>query len=139
MPSDLSGYFGNKILRWLANIADMPSRPAHLYIALFNGNPKTSGAEVGATIQSGTPRVEVTFNTLASGNNHLLTSNILVDFGLAEASAPISHIALFDDPDPGDGNMYASKAVNGGPITPAVNSSVKFPSGQIQFNIGSDT
>lgn len=139
MPSDLTGYFGNKVLRWLANQADMPARPSHLYIALFNGNPKTSGVEVGATINSSTPRIECTFAALASGNGHLLTSNAVVDFGNAEASAPISHVALFDDPDPGEGNMYSSKAVNGGPITPAANSSVKFPSGQIQFNIGSDT
>jgi hypothetical protein len=139
MPSDLTGFFGNKILRWLADIADMPTRPADLYIALYNGNPKTSGVEVGATINSTNPRQLVTFASLASGVGHLLTSDVVVDFGLSEADASFSHIALVDDPDAGEGNMYASKATNGGVVTVLTNSSVKFPSGQVQFNIGSDT
>ncbi len=139
MPSDLDGYFGNKILRWLNNQADMPSRPTGLWIALFNGNPKTSGSEVGATINPGTPRQPVTFGSLASGVNHILTSNVAVDFGNADAETPVSHIALYDNATPGSGNRYASKAVNGGPVTIADNSSVIFASGEIQFNIGSDT
>jgi hypothetical protein len=138
MASDLSAYFGNKICRWLNNQVDMPTKPAALYIALFNGNPKTSGSEVGATINSGNPRQVVTFAGIASGALHLLTSNIAVDFGNAEAAATFSHVALFDNATPGSGNMYASKPTAGGPVNVLLNSSVKFQSGGITFNIGSD-
>lgn len=137
MASDLSAYFGNKICRWLNNQADMPTRPAHLYIAIFNGNPKTSGTEVGATINSGSPRQEVTFTDVASGAAHLLTSDIAVDFGNAEGAATFSHIALFDASSAG--NLFASKAASGAPISVLVNSSVKFQAGGITFSIGSDT
>jgi hypothetical protein len=139
MSSDLSPYFGNKICRWLNNQADMPSRPTNLYIALFNGNPKTSGTEVGATINSGAPRQEVTFADIASGASHLLTSDIAVDFGNAEGAATFTHVALYDNATPGSGNLYASKVVSGGTVSVLVNSSVKFQSGGITFNIGSDT
>lgn len=138
MPSDLTGYFGNKILRWLNNQADMPARPTALYIALFNGNPKTSGVEVGSSVNSGSPRQAVTFSALASGAGHLLTSSAAVDFGNSESGGvTITHIGLFDASSAG--NLMASKGVNGGSVTIALNSSVKFPSGQISFNIGADS
>lgn len=138
MPSDLSGYFGNKILRWFNNQADMPARPTLLTIGLFNGNPRTTGVEVGATINPSTPRQAVTFTALAAGVDHLLTSSIAVDFGNADGPTPISHIAVFDHATPGSGNLYWAKAVNGGPASVLANSLVKFASGQITLNIGAD-
>jgi hypothetical protein len=135
MASDLSAYFGNKIVRWLNGNA-MPSPPAGLYIALFNGNPKTSGVEVGSSINSGSPRKAVTFAAVASGAAHLLTSNIAVDFGLSEGPATFSHVALYDAASAG--NLLASKATAGGPVSVLLNSAVKFQSGGITFNIGSD-
>lgn len=137
MASDISAYFGNKICRWLIGHA-MPTPPTALYIALFNGNPKTSGTEVGATVNSGTPRTVCTFADIASGAAHLLTSNVAVDFGNSENAATFSHVALFDDATPGAGNLLSSKATAGGPVTVLVNSSVKFQSGGLTFNIGSD-
>lgn len=139
MASDLSAYVGNKFCRWLNNQADMPARPTNLYIALFNGNPKTSGTEVGATVNSATPRQEVTFADIASGATHQLTSDIAVDFGNSEGATTFTHVALFDDPDPGQGNLYASKPTSGGAVSVLVNSSVKFQAGGIIFNVGSDT
>lgn len=135
MASDLSAYFGNKICRWLNGNA-MPTAPTGLYIALFNGNPKTSGVEVGADINSGSPRQVVTFGVVASGADHLLTSNVAVDFGDSEGPATFSHIGLFDAAS--SGNLLASKATAGGPVSVLLNSSVKFQSGGITFNIGSD-
>jgi hypothetical protein len=111
MPSDLTGWFGNKILRWFANQGAMPSMPANVYLALFNGNPKSSGVEVGATVNSTTPRKEITFSALASGAAHLLTSNNAQDWGNSEGGASLSHVAVFDNPTPGSGNMYFSKPV----------------------------
>jgi hypothetical protein len=137
MASDLSAYFGNKICRWLNNQADMPARPANLYIAIFNGNPKTSGSEVGAAINSGSPRQVITFTAVASGAAHQLTSNIAVDFGNAEGATTFSHVALYDASVAG--NLLASKAAAGAPISVLVNSSVKFQAGGITFNIAADT
>jgi len=136
MPSDLSPYFGNKIVRWLNGNA-MPTAPTALYMALFNGNPKTSGSEVGATVNSSNPRQLVTFAVVASGADHLLTSNVAVDWGNAEAAATFSHIGVFDASSAG--NLVASKAISGGPIGALINSSVKFNSGTVTFNVGSDT
>ena len=137
MASDLSAYFGNKICRWLNNQADMPTRPANLYAALFNGNPKTSGTEVGATINSSNPRQEVTFADIASGAAHLLTSDIDVDWGNAEAGATFTHVGIFDATS--GGNLYCSKATSGGAVVVLVNSSVKFLAGGMTFNIGADS
>lgn len=135
MASDLSAYFGNKIVRWLNGNA-MPTAPTNLYIALFNGNPKTSGTEVGSSVNSGTPRQPVTFAAVASGAAHLLTSNVAVDFGLSENAVTFSYIGLFDASTAG--NLLAAKATAGGPVPVLVNSSVKFQSGGITFNVGSD-
>jgi hypothetical protein len=139
MSSDLTPYFGNTILRWLAGQAAMPSSPSGLYLALFNGNPKTSGTEVGATINSSTPRQSITFAALAAGAAHLLTSSNAQDWGLSAGATTLSHIALFDNATPGSGHMYASKAVSGGPQAILVNSAVKFNTAATTFNIGSDT
>lgn len=136
MASDVTPYFGNKIIRWLLGNA-MPTAPTGLYLALFNGNPKTSGVEVGATIKAAGKRQAVTFAAVASGAAHLATSNIAADWGNAEGATSFSHVAIFDDATAG--NMYYSKAVSGGPISVLVNSLVKFNSGQVTMNFGSDT
>lgn len=136
MASDLSAYFGNKITRWLNGNA-MPTAPTGLYIALFNGNPKTSGVEVGGTINAAAPRQVVTFADVALGAAHLLVSNVAVDFGNAEAATTFSYVALFDAS--AAGNLLAAKATAGGPVSVLLNSLVKFQSGGITFNVGSDT
>lgn len=136
MSSDLSAYIGNKICRWLNNDAAMPSSPASLWISLFNGNPKSGGTEVSSTIHSG-GRVQVTFTTLASGVDHLMTSSAAVDFGSAAAASSISYLGLHDAA--ASGNLIASKAIVGGAQAVAVGSPVKFLAGGITFNVGSDT
>lgn len=133
MASDLSAYFGNKIVRWINGNA-MPTAPTALYIAIYDGNPKTTGVDKSAVF--GTARQLVTFNTVASGVDHVLTSNIAVDFGDSLAAGSLSHIALFDAL---AGNLLASKAISGGPIVIAVGTGIKFLAGAITFNIGSDT
>lgn len=137
MPSDLSPYFGNTILRWFNGDAAMPASPSALYMALFNGNPKTSGVEVGATINSTDKRQLLSFGALGAGATHILISDVAVDWGNAEAAATFSHVGFYDSDTAG--NLYASKAVAGGPVSVLVNSSVKFNTGQVSLNIGSDT
>jgi hypothetical protein len=136
MPSDLTPYLGNKIVRWINGNA-MPTAPTALYLAFFDGNPKTSGVEVGADINSTNPRQLITFAAVSSGVAHLLTSNIAVDWGNSEGAASFSHVALFDA-DTG-GNMLFSKIANGAPISVLAGSSVKFLSGTVTLNVGSDT
>lgn len=136
MASDLSPYMGNIILRWLNGDAAMPSSPTNRYLALFNGNPKTTGTEVSLTIDSGGRKI-ITFGALASGVDHILTSNADVDFGDSEGAAALSYYALMDAST--GGHLIASKAIPGGPLAIVVGTGVKFLAGNVTFNIGSDT
>lgn len=136
MPSDISPYLGNKIVRWLNGNA-MPSAPSGLYMALFNGNPRTTGVEIGGDVNSANPRQPVTFAAVSSGVAHLLTSNIVVDWGNSEGGSQFSHIGIFDAASAG--NLLFAKIANGAPITILAGSSVKFASGQVTINVGSDS
>ena len=140
MPSDLTPAFGNLILRWLNEDAAMPASPANLYLAIFNGNPKGSGTEIGASIKAAGPRQLITFSPLAAGASHLLTSNIACDWGLSE-NGPLTatHLALCDNATPGSGTIYASRQINGAPLTNAANAAVKFSAGGVTFNIGANS
>lgn len=135
MASDLSGYLGNKIVRWLNGNA-MPAAPSGLHFALFDGNPKTTGTEKSAVVNAG-GRQAVTFAAVASGVDHLLTSNIDVDFGSSAGACSLSYIAIYDAHS--GGNLIASKAIAGGPIAVVVGTGVKFLAAAVTFNIGSDT
>lgn len=136
MASDLSPYMGNIILRWVNGDAAMPSSPSGLYIGLFDGNPKTTGTEISTDINAA-GRVVVTFDTLASGVAHLLTSDVDVDFGDADGGATLSYLGLFDAQTAG--HLITGKAMPGGPMTITAGTLVKFMAGGITFNIGSDT
>ena len=136
MASDLSPYLGNKIVRWLNGNA-MPTAPTALYMAFFDGNPKTSGVEVGADINSTDPRQLVTFGAVSYGAAHLLTSNVDVDWGNSEGATSFSHVGIFDASS--GGNLLFSKIANGAPISVLAGSSVKFASGAVTLNVGSDT
>jgi hypothetical protein len=135
MSSDLSTYLGNKIVRWLAGNA-MPSAPATLYLALFNGNPKTIGSEVTTTIRVA-GRLAATWTVPASGLNNELTTSLDIDFGNAANDATLSYVALYDAAS--SGNLLASKALPGGPFSILAGSDVKFPAGNITFTVGSGT
>ena len=133
MASDLSAYFGNKIVRWLNGNA-MPTAPVGLYIGIYDGNPKTTGTDKSAVFS--TARMACPFNAVASGVDHLLTSSAAVDFGDSLAAGSLSHIAVFDAI---AGNLLASKAIAGGPVVIQVGTGIKFLAGAITLNIGSDT
>lgn len=135
MASDLSPYLGNKIVRWIIGNA-MPTAPTALYFALFDGNPKAGGVEKSAVVNAG-GRQAVTFAAVASGVDHLLTSNAAVNFGNSAGACSLSYIAIYDASS--GGNLIASKAIAGGPIAIAVGAGVNFVSGAITFNVGSDT
>lgn len=103
MASELSNYLANEILDWLKG-TDMPAAPTSVYVALFNGDPTaagTGGTEVTATIRPA-GRVAVTFGAIAARQ---ITNSADVDFGTADASANVTHAALFDAASAG--NMLA--------------------------------
>jgi hypothetical protein len=134
MASDLSKYMGNIICLWMAG-TNMPSAPASVYAALFNGDPKTSGTEVTATIRPA-GRVAVDWDSIsADGADNLITNDSDVDFGNADADATVSHVALIDAST--SGNIICSKAVPGGPLSILAGSLVKLLAGDLTFSVGS--
>jgi len=134
MASDISKYLGNKICRWLAGNA-MPTAPTTLYLALFDGDPKSTGTEVTEDVNSA-GRVAIDLDAIADdGTDVLLTSDADADFGASEADVSISHLAVFDASSAG--NMLFSKAATGGPFAVTTGSNVKAPSGDLTFTVGS--
>jgi hypothetical protein len=135
MSSDLSAYLGNKIVRWLGGNA-MPSAPGTIYLALFNGDPRSGGSEVTTTVDA-TGRKAIALTVPASGStpgtSNVLTSSADTDFGLSDASASITHVAVFDASS--SGNRLASKAL-AVPIAATLGTPVKFLAGDITFTVG---
>jgi len=137
MASDMSVYLGNKMCRWLAGNA-MPGAPAACYVALFNGNPKTSGAEVTATIRTA-GRVAITFDAIADdGADNQITNSATVDFGEAAGDvANLDYVGIFDAAS--SGHLLFSKTLPGGPFAVAAGTPVKFLTGDLTFTIGAAT
>lgn len=134
MASDLSKYFGNKIVRWIAGQA-MPTAPTNVYLALFNGDPKASGSEVTTTVRVA-GRVSVAWTIPASNDtDNLLVNSAAADFGAANADTTITHTAIFDSS--AGGKMLASKALPGGSVAVVATQPVSFGAGDVKFNIGS--
>jgi len=134
--SDLSAYIGNKFCRWLNNDSPMPTPPTGLFIALYNGNPKTTGTEVTTTVRTA-GRVQCPFTTLALGADHTMSSSAAVDFGAAAGPTTLTHLAMFDAASAG--NLIASKALVGGALPVVAGAGIKFLAGGITFNVGSDS
>ena len=134
MASDMTLYLGNKVCRWLSGIA-MPMAPAACYVALFNGNPKSSGAEVTDTINAG-GRVAIAFDAIADdGVDNEITNSADVDFGEAAGDeANLDYVGIFDAAS--DGNLLFSKALPGGPFAVAAGTPIKFLTGDLTFTIG---
>jgi len=134
MASDMSVYLGNKMCRWLAGNA-MPGAPAACYVALFNGNPKASGAEVTATIRAA-GRVAITFDAIADdGVDNQITNSATVDFGEAAGDvANLDYVGIFDAAS--GGHLLFSKVLPGGPFAVATGTPVKFLTGDLTFTIG---
>lgn len=106
-----STYLANAICNWLRGTA-MPSAPAGVYVALFNGDPTdagTGGTEVTTSVRVA-GRVAATFGAPAS---KAIANTAIVDFGnAAGAVASVTHFAIFDAAS--GGNMLGSNALNSG-------------------------
>jgi len=133
MASDLTKYLGNKIARWLAG-NDMPTAPADVYLALFDGDPRGAGTEVTTDIAAG-GRLAITWAALAENDtDNELVSDADADFGASAGAVDFSHAAVFDAST--SGNMLAAKALPGGPYSVAIGQNVAFLAGDLNFIIG---
>lgn len=133
MSSDLSNYLGNKLLRWLAGNA-MPSAPATVYLALFNGDPQASGTEITTSVRAA-GRLAITWSALASGTTNTFENNGAIDFGAsASGGLTFTHIAIFDASS--SGNRLWSKIITGSPKTIALGANVSVASGDLDLTAG---
>lgn len=134
MASDMSTYLGNALCRWLAGNA-MPSAPATCYVALFSGNPKTTGTEVTTAIRAA-GRVAIAFDAIVVGTDNQVTNASDADFGTSAGNvAVLDYAAVYDAPTAG--NLLFSKVMPGAPFAVATGSPVKFIAGALTFTIGS--
>lgn len=132
-----SDYLEDLVLNWALNADDMPAAPANVYVALFNGDPTDSGeegTEVTATIRAA-GRVVATFGAITpdSAGANAIANDVEVDFGDADGQATISHFAIFDDPDPGEGNMLYSAALTAGSQVIGAGTTVRFAVGALDI------
>jgi hypothetical protein len=105
MASELSNYLANAILNYLDGDA-MPSAPADVYVALFDGDPTATGSggtEVTTTIRVA-GRLAVTWGAVSS---RACSNSADIDFGLAAGAADVTHIAIFDASSAGNMLMYS--------------------------------
>ena len=127
--SDIAPYLANKILRWTAGNA-MPSAPADVYLALYNGEPRVGGVEVTTTIRVA-GRLALSFAALAEGLTNELDIDADVDFGAAAGEAALSHVAALDAA--ASGNLLWTKELPSGPYTVGAGTQVKFLAADVSF------
>jgi hypothetical protein len=130
--SGLSTYLANKILDWLDG-TNMPTAPAAVYAAIFNGDPTDAGSggvEVTTTINAA-GRVAVSWGAISG---KVRKNDADVDFGTSDGSASATHIAIFDASS--GGNMLGSAAL---PATRTIltGDPVKFATDDLSFDLSS--
>ena len=124
-----STYFGALVEGWVKG-TQMPTPPAAVYVALFNGDPTdagTGGTEVTTTIRT-SGRVAETFGAI-SGKT--MANNAVVNFGAAAGTAAITHFAVFDAVS--GGNMLGSNALTSGAGTVGAGTTVSFAAGALTW------
>lgn len=131
MASDYSLYMGNKVIRWLAG-QTMPAAPASIWCALFNGDPKGAGVDVTDDVRAA-GRVQIAVTAPASGSINTMDNDSDVDFGDADNSVTVTHMAVYDAAS--SGNLLGTKAVGSNSIS--AGELVKFLAGDITFTVGS--
>jgi hypothetical protein len=128
----MSTYLGNKVLDWMKGNA-FPSALSDIYLALFDGDPKSAGTEITDSIHY-TGRLAISLEALSGGTDNSVVNDTAVDFGNSESDESLSHVAVFDDPTAG--NLLWAKALPGGPYVITTGMPVKFNAGAIVFNCG---
>ncbi|MGU3387302.1 hypothetical protein ACLBYG_22520 [Methylobacterium sp. D53M] len=126
-----STYAAQAYLNWLRGTA-MPTAPATLYFALFNGDPTdagTGGTEVTTSVRAA-GRVAGTYGA-PSGKS--MTNGSAVSFGnAANAVANVTHFAVFDAAT--GGNMLGSNSLGSGAGAISSGAAVSFAAGALTWN-----
>lgn len=126
-----STYLAQAKLNWLRGTA-MPSAPAALYVALFNGDPTdagTGGAEVTTSVRAA-GRVAATFGAPSAKS---MANSAAVSFGnAANAVASVTHFAVFDAAT--GGNMLGSNALGSGAGAISAGAAVSFAVGALTWS-----
>lgn len=125
----LTNYSINSLLNHMfGNSTYTPA--SNIYIALFDGDPLTTGTEISYT---GYERKIVTFD---SATNRQISNNNLITFAESDSSVSASHIAIYDNLTTGNMLGYAS-------LTSVVNiasgNEPKISIGSITININDTT
>lgn len=129
--SGFSNYLQSAVLNWLKGTA-MPTAPAAVYVALFNGDPTDAGSggtEVTTTIRA-VGRVAVTFGSVSGSTS--MSNNADVDFGAAAGAAEVTHFAIYSAASAG--NMLGSNAL-AAPQNVASGNPVKFAAGALTVSV----
>lgn len=126
----LTNYTENAIMNWFRGTA-MPTAPATVWVALFNGDPGEAGSggtEVTTTIRVA-GRVAVPFAAISGG---AIANSGIVDFGSAAGAATVNNFGLFDAATAGNllckGALTTARSV-------AIGNSVTFATGALSLTI----
>jgi hypothetical protein len=109
--ANLSVYTRNKLIDWINGKASMPAH-ATTYLALFNGDPSSGGAETTFTICSARVAISSTMGTSSGGAGSSTNAADLTFTTAALADSVINYIAAYDDPTAGNLLWYKSVTAN---------------------------
>lgn len=128
--SSLSSYSSQIITDWILGKADPPTI-GNRYLALFDGDPETTGLEVTDDLSS-EGRQELTSAMDSADTDGLSENTSDIDFGSAIAVGQISHLAIFDSAS--GGNLLASQPLDIGTQQVAVGDSLKIATDRLTFS-----
>jgi len=126
-----SDYLETALCNWIKG-TNMPTAPAAVYVALFNGDPTDTGAggtEVTTTIRAA-GRVAVIFGAISNGGT--MSNGAIVDFGNAAGAATVTHFAIFDAASAG--HLLGSGALTSGSQAISAATPVSFAAGALIWN-----
>jgi hypothetical protein len=124
----------NEMVDWLTGVADPPAVAAR-YLALFNGDPQGAGSEVTGTITGGATRPDLTAAMAAASAGAAANDTAVTVTTDADAGATVTHWAIMDDEDVGEGNVLASDALVGGDQVVSAGNTFEFAIGDITVSI----
>ena len=118
--------------RWFTGNA-LPSAPGAIYLALFDGNPKSGGTEETTTVRVA-GRVALDFDTVSVGTDNQMVTDADTDFGTSAGDADIDNLAIYDASS--SGNQLFVKAM-ASPQSVLTGAPVKALAGDITVKVGS--
>lgn len=92
-----SQYLADELIDWVKG-TDMPSAPANVYIALFNGDPTSGGTEITNTIKGSSTRDAIALGAVTTSGNFRQADNTadITITASASAGATANYGAIYD-------------------------------------------